>query len=47
MTQTPHLNYDNIASEYNQRYASSPLPERANALIHLIQKVNPDRKSVV
>ena len=41
MTQTPHLNYDNIASEYNQRYASSPLPERANALIHLIQKVNP------
>ena len=39
MTKTPHLDYDKIASQYNQRYASSPLPERANALIDLIQQV--------
>ena len=43
MTQTPPLNYDNIAPEYNQRYASSPPPERANALIILIQQVNARR----
>jgi SAM-dependent methyltransferase len=43
MTQTPHLDYDNIAPEYNQRYTSSPLPERADALINLIQQVNARR----
>jgi ubiquinone/menaquinone biosynthesis C-methylase UbiE len=39
MTHHPHLNYDTIAPEYNQRYDSSPLPERANALFDLAQQV--------
>jgi SAM-dependent methyltransferase len=43
MTRHPHLNYDTIAPKYNQRYASSPLPERANALIDLIQQVKAQR----
>ena len=43
MTQNHRLNYDNIAPQYNQRYASSPLPERANALIDLIQQVKARR----
>ena len=37
------LNYDAIAPEYNQRYDSSSLPERANALIDLIQQVKARR----
>jgi len=43
MTHHPHLNYDNIAPEYNQRYDSSLVPERANALISLIQQVKARR----
>jgi ubiquinone/menaquinone biosynthesis C-methylase UbiE len=43
MALTPHLNYDNIAPEYNQRYDSSPVPERAKALLDLAQQVGAQR----
>ena len=43
MTQQPRLNYDNIAPHYNQRYDSSPPPERINALFELVQRVNAQR----
>jgi ubiquinone/menaquinone biosynthesis C-methylase UbiE len=43
MSQTPRLNYDNIAPQYNQRYDSSALPERANALFELVQRVEAQR----
>jgi ubiquinone/menaquinone biosynthesis C-methylase UbiE len=43
MSQTPHLNYDNIAPEYNQRYDSSPVPERAKVLLDLVQQIKAQR----
>ena len=43
MTSTPRPNYDNIAPEYNQRYDSSPVPERAKALLDLVQQIKARR----
>jgi ubiquinone/menaquinone biosynthesis C-methylase UbiE len=43
MALTPHLNYDNIAPEYNQRYDSSPVPKRAKALLDLAQQIKAQR----
>ena len=36
MYNTHHLNYDSIASEYNQRYLGTPLPDRGSALLDLV-----------
>lgn len=43
MAQLPRLNYDTIAPQYNQRYDSSTLPERINALFELVQQVRAQR----
>jgi SAM-dependent methyltransferase len=43
MTQPPRLNYDQIAPQYNQRYDSSPPPERIKALSELVQQVKAQR----
>lgn len=43
MTLIPHLDYDNIAPEYNQRYDSLPVPERAKALLDLAQQTKAQR----
>jgi ubiquinone/menaquinone biosynthesis C-methylase UbiE len=37
--QTKHLNYDNIAPDYNQRYPTSQPWKRGQALLELAQKV--------
>lgn len=37
--QTQHLNYDQIASEYNQRYPASQSWERGQALLELARKL--------
>jgi ubiquinone/menaquinone biosynthesis C-methylase UbiE len=43
MKPIPRLNYDHIAPQYNQRYDSSPPPERINALFELLQQVQARR----
>ena len=43
MNQTPRLNYDEIAPAYNQRYDSSPVPERVKALLGLVNQIKAQR----
>jgi SAM-dependent methyltransferase len=43
MKPQPRLNYDHIAPQYNQRYDSTPPPERIKALFELLQQVQARR----
>lgn len=43
MNHFPHLNYDDLANEYNQRYQTIPVPERSDTLLDLVQQVNAQR----
>ncbi len=43
MSKIPRLDYDQIASEYNQRYSSDPSQERSRALLALAERVKAQR----
>ncbi len=43
MSKIPRLDYDQIASEYNQRYSSDPSQERGRALLAMAERVKAQR----